>query len=176
MERQRWHAVYTKPRWEKKVARLFTEKGITCYCPLNRVKRKWSDRLKTVEEPLFKSYVFVKISEKELTPVRMIDGVVNFVYWLGKPAIIREREIETIQKFLNEYTQVEAIPVNLQPESKIRIKQGILMDKEGVVKKLNGKKVQVMIESIGYSLVAYIDRSNITLLENKTGSNLKTNK
>lgn len=140
------------------------------------MKRKWSDRLKTVEEPLFKSYVFVKISEKELTPVRMIDGVVNFVYWLGKPAIIREREIETIQKFLNEYTQVEAIPVNLQPESKIRIKQGILMDKEGVVKKLNGKKVQVMIESIGYSLVAYIDRSNITLLENKTGSNLKTNK
>lgn len=106
----------------------------------------------------------------------MTDGVVNFVYWLGKPAIIREREIETIQKFLNEYTQVEAIPVNLQPESKIRIKQGILMDKEGVVKKLSGKKVQVMIESIGYSLVAYIDRSNITLLDNKTGSNLKTNK
>ncbi|HRX93358.1 MAG TPA: transcription termination/antitermination NusG family protein, partial [Chitinophagaceae bacterium] len=57
---KRWLAVYTKPRWEKKVNKLFKEKGLESYCPLNKVRRKWSDRMKIVEEPLFKSYVFVK--------------------------------------------------------------------------------------------------------------------
>ena len=50
-----WHAVYTKPRWEKKVAALLDAKGIEYYCPLNRVVKQWSDRKKTVLEPLFKS-------------------------------------------------------------------------------------------------------------------------
>ena len=165
MEKKKWLAVYTKPRWEKKVNLLLKEKGIDCYCPLNKVRRKWSDRIKVVEEPLFKSYVFVCITESGMTNVRMTNGVVNFVYWLGKPAVIKEREIETIQKFLDEYTQVEVRPVHVQPESKVRINRGAFMDKEGVVKRLMSKKVEVIIESIGYSLTAYIDRSNITVVE-----------
>jgi transcription antitermination factor NusG len=100
---KKWYAVYTKPRWEKKVNRMFLERQIESYCPLHRVHRKWSDRIKIVEEPLFKSYVFVCITEAEKTAVRMINGVVNFVYWLGKPAIIKGREIEIIRRFLNEY-------------------------------------------------------------------------
>ena len=62
---QKWYAVYTKPRWEKKVNSLLLQKGIEVYCPLNKVRRKWSDRIKTIEEPLFKSYVFVKIKDEE---------------------------------------------------------------------------------------------------------------
>ena len=97
-----WYAIYTKPRWEKKVHALLTEKKIESYCPLNKVRKKWSDRMKTVEEPLFKSYVFARVSEEEQTRVRMTAGVMNFVYWQGKPAIIRAKEIETIRKFLND--------------------------------------------------------------------------
>src|SRR5574343_246603 len=107
-ERKQWLAIYSRPRWEKKVARLLQEKGIECYCPLNKVRRQWSDRIKTIEEPLFKSYVFVRVSEVERSSVRLVQGVVNFVYWLGKPAVVKERESETIQKFLNEYEAVEA--------------------------------------------------------------------
>ncbi|MBL0358846.1 MAG: UpxY family transcription antiterminator [Chitinophagaceae bacterium] len=55
--------MYTKPRWEKKVACLLDEKGIENYCPLNKVVKQWSDRKKVVLEPVFKSYVFVKILE-----------------------------------------------------------------------------------------------------------------
>src|SRR3954462_11033975 len=103
----RWYAIYTRPRWEKKVNTLLSEKKIESYCPLNKMRRKWSDRIKTVEEPLFKSYVFVKIEEEERTRVRMTEGVVNFVYWNGKPALIKDREIQTIRRFLNEYENVE---------------------------------------------------------------------
>ncbi|MGZ4023417.1 MAG: transcription termination/antitermination NusG family protein, partial [Flavisolibacter sp.] len=77
----RWYAIYTRPRWEKKVAGLLVQKQIENYCPLNRVRRQWSDRVKIIEEPLFKSYVFVKIEDEDRSLVRMTNGVVNFVYW-----------------------------------------------------------------------------------------------
>lgn len=158
-----WYVVYTKPRWEKKVYSLLTEKGMEAYCPLNRVKKKWSDRMKWVEEPLFKSYVFVHVPEEEQTTVRMINGVVNFVYWLGKPAIVKNKEIEVIRKFLNEYDEVKAIPMELRADSRVTIRQGAFMDQEATVVKMINNKVQVIIKSIGYSLVATIDKSNVVI-------------
>lgn len=159
-DKQYWYAVYTKPRWEKKVHALLLEKGIEAYCPLNRTRKKWSDRTKWVEEPLFKSYVFVKIREAEQLNVRMVNGVVNFVYWLGKPAVIKDKEIDIIRKFLNDYLDVRAVPIDLKVDAKITITKGAFMDKEAKVTKILNKKVQVVIESIGYSLVAVIDRTN----------------
>lgn len=166
---RKWYAVYTKPRWEKKVYRILQEKGVESYCPLNKVRRKWSDRYKIVEEPLFKSYVFVKCSESEKTPVRMVNGVVNFVYWLGKPATIGEKEIETIRKFLDEYEDVEARPLNLEPNSVVYIENGAFMDKEATVVRVLRKQVEVIIESIGYSLTAYIDKSRVSVVKKTKG-------
>ena len=157
---KKWHVVYTKPRWEKKVFKLFDEKGLENYCPLNKVSKKWSDRIKLVEEPLFKSYVFVKISEEEKMTVRMTHGVLNFVYWLGKPAIVKQKEIETIKRFLNEYENVQAEPIALKPHMKVRIQQGVFMDHQASISKVMNNKVQVIIESIGYTLTAIIDKSN----------------
>ena len=102
-----WRSIH-RPRWEKKVNQLLTEKGLESYCPLNKVRRKWSDRVKVVEEPLFKSYVFVKVSDEDRTAVRMTTGAINFVYWQGKPAVIKEKEILAIKRFLDEYENVEA--------------------------------------------------------------------
>lgn len=157
--------MYTKPRWEKKIHAHFTAKGLESYCPLNKVRKKWSDRIKVVEEPLFKSYVFVKVDEDEKPAVRMTNGVLNFVYWDGKPAIIKEKEIDTIKKFLNEYENVKAEPLALRSNMKIRIQRGAFMDKEAKVTRVMGNKVQVVIESIGYSLTAVIDKSNIAMVE-----------
>lgn len=168
MEKKRWHAIYTRPRWEKKVHSLLKEKGFDSYCPINRVQRKWSDRIKTIEEPLFKSYVFVKISEAEKSSVRMVSGVVNFVYWLGKPALIRDREIENIKKFLSEYKVLEVKPVSIAVNSKVKIDQGLFMDKEATVIKVMKKRVELRIDSIGYTLIASLDRSNVSVLPPKT--------
>jgi len=162
---KKWFAVYTRPRWEKKVHKLLQEKGIECYCPLNKVHRKWSDRVKIVEEPLFKSYLFVKVNEDEKTPVRMTDGVVNFIYWLGKPAIIKEKEIETIKRFLNDHHDVEVRPVDIAAGKKVVVQSGILMGKQGTIKKVLHKKVEVVIESIGFILTAYIDKTKVILID-----------
>lgn len=157
----KWHAIYTRPRWEKKVNNLLLQKGIESYCPLNKVRRKWSDRMKTVEEPLFKSYVFVKISDEERTSVRMTNGVVNFVYWNGKPAIIKEKEIQTIKRFLDEYENVEVVKMELVPGDRVQVIAGPMMEKEGKVLEVKNKTAKVCIDSLGYMLIAYIDKSKL---------------
>lgn len=161
----KWYAVYTRPRWEKKVNTLLLQKGIESYCPLNKVRRKWSDRIKTIEEPLFKSYVFVKIAEEERTNVRMTNGVVNFVYWNGKPAIIKEKEIETIKRFLDEYENVEAVKMEIAEDDRVKIVAGPMMDKEGKVLEIKNKTVKVCIDSLGYMLIAYIDKSKLITVQ-----------
>jgi transcription antitermination factor NusG len=161
-----WFALYTKPRWEKKVHALLTEKKIESYCPLNKVRKKWSDRMKTVEEPLFKSYVFARVNEEEQTKVRLTPGVMNFVYWQGKPAVIPAREIETIRKFLNEYENVQAEAIELKEDERVTIRQGLFMDQEAKIIKIEGNRVKVIIESIGYSLIASIDKKNLSTLTN----------
>jgi transcription antitermination factor NusG len=159
---RKWLAVYTRPRWEKKVNSLLSEKGLESYCPLNKVRRKWSDRIKLVEEPLFKSYVFVKVTEEERSVVRMTNGAINFVYWNGKPAIIKEREIIAIRRFLDEYENVEARPADLKVNQRVRITNGMLMDHEGKVLDVRNKMIKVAIDSLGYILIAYIDRTKLT--------------
>ncbi|HEV7781547.1 MAG TPA: UpxY family transcription antiterminator [Chitinophagaceae bacterium] len=159
---RKWLAVYTRPRWEKKVNQLLTEKGLESYCPLNKVRRKWSDRVKLVEEPLFKSYVFVKVNEQDRSKVRMTNGAINFVYWEGKPAVIKEKEITAIRRFLDEYENVEARPVELKVNQRVRITNGSLMDNEGKVLDLRHKTAKVAIDSLGYILVAYIERTKLT--------------
>lgn len=143
---------------------LLTGKKLESYCPLNKVTKKWSDRVKTVEEPLFKSYVFVHINEEEQSKVRMTAGVMNFVYWLGKPAVIPAREIETIRKFLNEYENVIAEPLQLKKDARVTIKQGLFMDHEAKILKIEGNRVKVVIESIGYTLIASVDKKNLSTL------------
>jgi transcription antitermination factor NusG len=144
------------------VNQLLTEKGLESYCPLNKVRRKWSDRVKIVEEPLFKSYVFVKVNDDDRAAVRMTNGAINFVYWDGKPALIKEKEIIAIKRFLNEYENVEAIPADLKINQRVRITNGTLMDQEGKVLDIRHKTARVAIDSLGYILVAYIDRTKLT--------------
>jgi transcription antitermination factor NusG len=163
-EKKNWYAVYTRPRWEKKVYSLLSEKKIEAYCPLTRVHKKWSDRMKWVEEPLFRSYVFVKIAEEEQSKIRMVNGIVNFVYWLGKPATIKDKEVAVIRKFLNDYDEVWAEPVDFLKDARVTIRRGAFMDKEAKVVKVMNNKIQVIIESIGFSLVAVVDRSNLVMV------------
>jgi transcription antitermination factor NusG len=105
--------------------------------------------------------VFVQVKEDEQTKVRMISGVLNFVYWNGKPAVIKEDEIETIRKFLNEYVDVEAKPIGLHADQQVTVKRGLLMNSKGRIKRLMNNKVEVIIESLGYTLVASLEKSNI---------------
>src|SRR6476469_1077440 len=157
----KWYAVYTKPRWEKKVAALLQQRGIESYCPLNKVRRRWSDRMKTIEEPLFKSYVFVRVADAARTSVRMTDGVINFVYWNGKPAVIKDKEISTIKRFLDEHENVMLQKIEVGINERVKVIAGPMMDSEGRVVEVKNKTAKVAIDSLGYLLVATIDKNKL---------------
>lgn len=162
-----WYAVYTKPRWEKKVASLLEAKGIEFYCPLNKVVKQWSDRKKTVLEPLFKSYVFVHVEEKQKWELMNMNGILNYVHYMGSPARIRDSEIETVKKFLNEFESVN-VEENITPvNARVKIRQGVLMNYQGLLLEVTGNKASVKIESMGLQLTAVFDKSNLEVLEEK---------
>lgn len=153
--------MYTRPRWEKKVSRELEERGITHYCPLNKVHKQWSDRKKIVYEPLFRGYVFVQLDDAHKWDVKEVDGILNFVYWLGKPAVVKDADIETIKKFLQEFSDIEVTEQKLDINSKVIIKQGLMMNYKGIILELLGNRARVRIDSMGVSLSATFDKKNL---------------
>jgi len=159
-----WYAVYTRPRWEKKVASLLEERGIENYCPINKVTRQWSDRRKVVLEPVFKGYVFVRLEDDKKWQVKEVNGILNFVYFLGKPAKIRDEEIDTIRKFLNEFENVQVESKGLVVNSEVRIRQGVMMNYHGVVIEVLGNRAVVRIDTLDIQLSAHFDKKNLELI------------
>jgi transcription antitermination factor NusG len=150
-----WFAVYTKSRYEKKVAEKLTEKGMSVYCPTQTVLRQWTDRKKKVTVPVFRSYVFVQYqNEQERLAILQTVGVVNFVRYLGKVAIIREQEIEAIRQLLGEFGEVKVAELGIGDE--VQITGGSLKGQTGVVRSTDGKKVYLLIEGLGLSLTAEV--------------------
>jgi transcription antitermination factor NusG len=152
---KKWYALYTKPRWEKKVNLLLSNKGVECWCPLRKMEKQWSDRKKIVEEPLFTSYVFVHIEEADRTKVLMTDGILNFVYHVGKPAVIRNEEIDLIKKYLSETgakVSVQSLS-SLDENTRIKVNHGVFMDTTGTVLKGGKKKVFVKLESLDQVMI-----------------------
>ena len=143
-----WYALYTKPRWEKKVAAELEERGIESYCPVTTEIRQWSDRKKKVTSPLFKSYVFVRLKDKERGKVFDVPGVVQYIFWLGKPAIIRDREIAIIREWLED-DRVEEVEVgHLTPGDKITIAEGSFKGQEAIISEISKKRIRLILRSL----------------------------
>lgn len=159
-----WYAVYTKPRWEKKVAELLVKNAFESYCPLNRVLRQWHDRKKFVSEPLFSSYVFVRTDETRHAELSRISGVVNLVYWLRKPAVIKEDEIDAIRKFTDQYSNVQLEKTAVNLDDKVRIIKGPLITHEGNVIAVKSRTVKIALPSLGYIMVAEVEKQNVEVI------------
>jgi transcription antitermination factor NusG len=96
--------------------------------------------------------------------------VVNFVYWNGKPGCVKEKEIQIIKKFLGEYEEVSLVKFDFKPNDRVVVTSGPLMDKEGKVVEVKNKIAKVVIESLGYILVADIDKSKLITVPNQTSA------
>jgi transcription antitermination factor NusG len=139
--------------------------------------KQWHDRKKTVEEPLFTSYVFVHISAAEKVEVSKTPGILNFVHWLGKPAVIRAEEIDTIKDFLTYYSNIRLEKTDVSLNDTIRVQSGPLVNREGKVLEVQEGKVlevqqrviKVSIPSLGYSLVAQVEKTNVQVIRQEEG-------
>ena len=147
-----WRALYTKPRSEKKVVIGLEQLGIQAYCPMFSQIRQWSDRKKKILVPAIRSYVFVKLEEQEKHQVFNVPGVVRYLYWLGKPAVIWEHEIEAMRKALS--GSVESVSVShYKPGDSMSIPNGLFKDKVAMIKKMDQKYVFLILEQTGLQIV-----------------------
>ncbi|MFV5692492.1 UpxY family transcription antiterminator [Flavobacterium sp. LT1R49] len=144
-----WYVVYTKPKWEKKVAEQLKKSGIECYCPLITVMRQWSDRKKKVEVPLFNSFVFVQLPDSDRNLVFQSVGVVRYLFWLGKPAIVRDEEIKIIKKGLDGPDSCEITIVPFQIGDKIELDSGPFSTQTAIVQEVNNTHCVLVLESLG---------------------------
>jgi transcriptional antiterminator NusG len=127
---------------------------------LQKSERTWSDRKKIILEPLFKSYVLVRLAPKAHIPVLQTDGVLGFVTFQAKPAVIRDEEIEAVKQFLAAYAHVQVERIEVGINDDVTIINGPLMLQKGQVLEVSGKMAKVMLPSLGFALVA-IDKSNL---------------
>ena len=144
----KWFVLYTKPQFELKVAKSLESIGIQAYCPVYKQIKQYSDRKKKVLKPLLRSYVLVNINDKDRDKVFSVPGVVRYLFWLGKPAIVREEEIELMKNNLSGI--YENITVSdLKKGDAYNIKEGPLKGQVGKVVDLFKNKIKLELPSLG---------------------------
>lgn len=153
-----WYALYTKSRAEKKVLLEFELQGIEAYLPLQRKLRQWSDRKKWVETPLISGYIFVHITLKEYDLVLRTPGVVTYVRFEGKAAIIPDDQIETIKRMMRQSNFAVEISHELFKEGDpVEVIAGPLIGMQGMLVQFKGsKRVVVQVVQLNLSVLVEV--------------------
>jgi transcriptional antiterminator RfaH len=147
-----WLVLYTKPKNEVKVAERLAAAGINVYCPMVTTVKQWSDRKKKVTLPLFSSYVFVQLAEVKRAAVFEVPGVVRYLFWLGKPAVVREEEMATLKEMLSD-TYKEVRLATLAPGDLLILKEGVFKGQTATFKEQKGNQTILVLNSLGTKLI-----------------------
>ena len=145
---KKWFVVYTKPQQELKVASQLSAMGITNYCPTVTLVKQYSDRKKKVSKPLLSSYVMVELEEKERNKVFACSGIVRFLFFLGKPAVVPASDINLMQNHLNgDYNDSKVTTLSVGDSH--TISEGPFSGISGRVVETDNKKVKLELTSLG---------------------------
>lgn len=154
-----WYALQTRSRHEKRVAAELSEKGVEVFLPLVRDVRRWSDRRKLVEMPLFSCYVFLRATLTPMTRASAVQvpGVLSFVGFNHTPSVIPSAQIENIQAVLAGKHACSAHEF-LRVGQRVRIRGGSLNGIEGILVGRNGdRKLVVSIDLIQQAMAVVIE-------------------
>ena len=157
-----WFVLHTKSRMEKVVAEKLRERRIEVYCPLVKTKRKWSDRFKIIEEPLFRSYCFVNLNEHERSSVFGVPGIVRYLFWQKKAAIVRDPEIEAIRMMLNEVDHSQITIKSFEVGDRLTVASGSFGKTSGHVVRQQGKIVTVVLDALQLFLTVDLSKTSVT--------------
>ena len=159
-----WQVVYTKSRAEKKAHRILTEQGIESFLPVQRQLRQWSDRKKWVEAVVVPGYLFVRISQLEYDQVLQSDHIVSFIRFNGRPAVIRDQEIQQLKQMLSQdFNPVEFSCEQLEPGKNVTVVAGPLAGLKGkLIKMLGRNKISIEMEEIGCRFTVEISAEDIS--------------
>jgi len=138
-QEKRWYALYTRSRWEKKIHEALVNKGIESYLPLHKTLKQWSDRRKWVDEPLLRSYVFVRIYQKDYQEPLKTDGVVTFVKTAGEMSPVQDEEIRILKIISGSGENVEVTTENFEKGDPVEVISGKMRGLYGTLVQYRGK-------------------------------------
>lgn len=165
-EEKIWYALYVKSRTEKKVAVELSAENIEFYLPLEKKLKQWSDRKKWVEEPLFRSYIFVHIESKDYYRTLYVQGAVKFVSFEGKAVPVPPQQIEAVRLYLEEKEPLHDIDESWETGKEVEVMEGKLIGLKGVLLEAKGRtRVKVEIEVVGSAIILQIPKNKLRLLE-----------
>ena len=145
---KKWFVVYTRPQQELKVASQLSAMGIINYCPTITLVKQYSDRKKKVTKPLLSSYVMVELEQNERNKVFTCSGIVRYLFFVGKPAVIPASHINLMQNYLNGVYK-DSIVTTLSVGDSHTITQGPFSGVLGSVVETDNKKVTLELASLG---------------------------
>jgi transcription antitermination factor NusG len=156
-----WYVTYTSPRHEKHVARQLEERGISSFLPLYKSTRRWKDRKKELELPLFPSYVFAQIQLERRVDLLRIPGVVSLVSFQGRPVPASLAEIETLQRGMGGSSVLRPHPY-LKVGRKVRVQHGPMTGLEGIFVRWKDRvRIVVSITLIQRSVAVEVDEADV---------------
>ncbi|QNL51709.1 UpxY family transcription antiterminator [Olivibacter sp. SDN3] len=156
-KKRNWMVVYTRSNYEKKVSHLLSKQHIHFFCPLIKIKKQWTDRKVTIEQPLFQSYVFVHVDAHEQLQVLQTTGVVNFVNYNNSPAIMAEQEITQIKSALAKHHALQTVNLRtLHIGDHVKLVSDVFGNSKGEVLEIQEKNIVVIIKQLDCALVARI--------------------
>ncbi len=159
-----WLALQVIPRHEHNVDRILDIRGHEHFLPLCKVRRKWSDRTKVSELPLFPGYVFCKIRKSLMEVVRSIPGTIRIVSFGGKPYPVADEDITALQHMVQSDREVAPVPY-LHVGRKVKVVSGPLAGITGIITQLRKRDRLIMsLDFIMKSISVEIDRSEVALL------------
>lgn len=145
---KKWFILYTRFNQEIKVAEQLKEMNISCFCPKVTMIKQYSDRKKKITKPLLPSYVFVFIEEEKRNDVFSVSGIVRYMFWLGKPATVRENEIELMKQHLDGIYQSVSL-IKFTRGQLYKISEGVFCGRIGKVVETQKNKIKLELQSLG---------------------------
>lgn len=143
-----WNVIYTKSRSEKKVEERLKNIGIEAYCPVRTEVKFWSDRKKSILVPVLPSMVLVKIEKNNRNQVFDIPGVVRYMFWLKKHAVVRDSEVDSLKLLLESNNIIEQNVASYNVGDEIKISS--FEDQLGIIKKISNNQIWVVLKQLGY--------------------------
>ena len=158
-----WYVVKTNSRAEKKVFERLESLGLEVYLPLVTTIKQWSDRRKKVEVPLISSTLFLYCRESDLKILYNVVGFHTLLYYLGKPAKVRDYEIQNLRILLQENLEFEKEEfVNIQEGDKVEVIRGPFQGLIATSLEVSRThKLIVEIESLEQRFVVHVPKSYV---------------
>ncbi len=152
LENRNWYVLYTKPHKEKIVTSKLIDRDINVYCPMIETVRQWSDRKKKIKAPLIPSCVFVHCAESDRNKVFQVSGVSHYLFWSGKPAIVKNEEIKTMQECLKGNVN-EANILELKAGDNYILQKNGFNGQEGIISEISTNRIQIVLKDVGIKII-----------------------